>query len=438
MMTSNIIKNRGVQLFAALAAVILTVNLVTFTTSKVAFTESYPAIVCPADSENEDSFISLASSKVSIRKSGTSTMAFKESRNNRLAGGVEATIIDSQAITPISWQTRPGIWAGAVTCLAPITSQWFVGGSADVTSKGRLTLVNSGLGRALVGVSVFTESGSQIEQVIPVKANSVKSVRLSYLTPGSRALVINVVSQSGRVNAFLIDERGRGLQSLGGDAVNSISTPSRSLVIPAIPHTSSRASNQQHILRLMVPGDVAAEIKANIISADESFAPAGIDGRLIAPGKVIDLPLNVLTSSPRFALELTADRPIVAAVFSKTLASGKSDFLWSTPVPELQPSAYSITGTSPLLVFAGEEISVDLEIGASKGKIFKVELRGSGLLTYQVGAKARTVTVKKSSSDTYGAALINSASGSGYAPLLPGTTLTRSSIPQSDIRVLIP
>jgi hypothetical protein len=188
----------------------------------------------------------------------------------------------------------------------------------------------------------------------------------------------------------------------------------------------------------MVPGEVGAEIKANIVSADESFAPSGIDGRLIAPGKVIDLPMSVLTSSPRFALELKADRPIVAAVFSKTLVNGKSDFLWSTPVPELQQSIFSVTGTSPLLVFAGEKISVDLEIGAPKGKIFKVELRGSGLLTYQVGAKARTVKVSKSSPEIYGAALINSGSGSGYAPLLPGTSLTRSSVPQSDIRVLIP
>ena len=432
------IKNRNFQLLAALAVVILTVNLVTFTNNKVAFTESYPAVVCPSDSENEDSFISLASSKVLVRKSGTSTMAFKESGNSRLAGGTQSVIIDSQAITPISWQTRSGIWAGAVTCLAPITSQWFVGGSADVTSKGRLTLVNSGLGRALVGVSIFTEAGSQIEQVIPVKANSVRDLRLSYLAPGSRALVINVISQSGRVNAFLVDERGRGLQTLGGDSVNSISTPSRSLVIPAIPHLATRGNNQEHILRIMVPGEVGAEIKANIVSADESFAPSGIDGRLIAPGKVIDLPMSVLTSSPRFALELKADRPIVAAVFSKTLVNGKSDFLWSTPVPELQQSIFSVTGTSPLLVFAGEKISVDLEIGAPKGKIFKVELRGSGLLTYQVGSKARTVKVSKSSSEIYGAALINSGSGSGYAPLLPGTSLTRSSVPQSDIRVLIP
>lgn len=432
------IKNRTVQLLTVLVAVILAVNLLSFTTGKVSYTESYPAVVCPADNENEDSFISLASSKVLVRKSGTSTMVFKESGNSRLAGGTQAIIVDSQEITPISWQTRSGIWAGALTCLAPITSQWFAGGTADVTSKGRLTLVNSGLGRALVAVTVFTEAGSQVEQVIPVKANSVKSLRLSYLTPGSRALVINVVSQSGRVNAFLVDERGRGLQTLGGDSVNSFSEPARSLMIPAIPHLASRSNNQQHTLRIMVPGEVGAEIKANIISADESFAPAGIDGRVIAPGKVIDLPLNVLTSSPRFALELSSDRPIVASVFSKTLVNGKSDFLWSTPAPELQRSAFSVTGTSPLLVFAGEEISVDLEIGAPKGKIFKAELRGSGLLTYQVGAKARTVKVMKSSSNVFGAALINSGSGSGYAPLLPGTSLTRSSVPQSDIRVLIP
>ena len=72
------IRNRNIQLFAALIIVILTVNLVSFTTSKVAYTESYPAVVCPADSENEDSFISLASSKALVRKSGTSTMKVTE------------------------------------------------------------------------------------------------------------------------------------------------------------------------------------------------------------------------------------------------------------------------------------------------------------------------------------------------------------------------
>jgi len=432
------IRNRNFQLLAAIAAVLLFVNVVSFTNDEVAYTESYPAVVCPPNGANEDSLISLASSKTLVRKTGTSTAKFKEAGANRPAGSSQALIVDSQAVTPISWKARPGIWAGAITCIAPITSQWFAGGSADVTSKGRLTLVNSGLGRALVAVNTYTEAGAAIEQVFAVKANSTKDLRLSSLTPGSRALVINVVSQTGRVNAFLVDERGRGLQALGGDSINSIASPTSSVMIPAIPHRATQGGKQQHILRILVPGEVGAELKANIISAQESFAPTGIDGRFIAAGKVIEIPINVLTSSPLFALELKADRPIIAAVFTKTLVDNKSDFLWSTPVPELLPGLFSITGTSPLLVFSGREISVDLEISAPKAKVSTVELRGSGLLSYQVGEKARVVKVRKSSGGVYAAALINTKSGSGYAPLLPGTTLTRSSVPQSDIRVLIP
>jgi hypothetical protein len=179
-------------------------------------------------------------------------------------------------------------------------------------------------------------------------------------------------------------------------------------------------------------------LKAVVTSAQESFSPAGVDGEFIAPGRVIELPLTLLTSSPRFSLLLNADRPIVAAVYSRTLNNGKSDFTWSTPAPELKPSSFSITGTTPLLVFTGEEIAVDLEIFAPRRAPIKVELRGAGLTSYQVGNKARIVKILRTSRQTYGAALINSPSGSGYAPLSVGTSLIRSSVPQSDIRVLVP
>jgi hypothetical protein len=91
-----------------------------------------------------------------------------------------------------------------------------------------------------------------------------------------------------------------------------------------------------------------------------------------------------------------------------------------------------------LLVFTGEEISIDLQLNSPKGKVKKVEIRGSGVATYLVGEKVRTITILKSSSDTYGAALISSGSGYGFAPLIRGSLLTRTSVPRSDIRVLIP
>lgn len=429
---------RALKLFAAIAAVLLFGNLVSFTTKENRYSESYPAVVCPPNLSGQSSVISLGSPKSKVRKTGTSTMAFKDSRTRRLSGSAQATVIDGQSITPITWQVRSGVWAGGVTCLAPITSQWFVGGSADVTSKGSLTIVNSGLGKALVSVSVYTEKGAQAEQIFAVKANAFISMQLSSLAPGSRSIAVHVKPQTGRVNAFLTDERGRGLQALGGDTVNSIEAPSKSLVIPAIPQQTGRNSSLPHTLRVLVPGEVGTTINVVIKSTDGTFSPVGIDGKSIPAGRVIDIPLEVVMKSGKFALYLSADRPLVASVFTKTTALRKSDFLWSTAVPQLTTGTYSVTGLAPLLVFTGDEIAVDLEITSIQGKKRKISLRASAIATYQLSDRIRTLTITKSSGSTYGAALISSKSGSGYAPLVSGSVLTRTSIPRSNIRVLIP
>ena len=431
-------KTRLLKLIAAFAAVILFSNVVSFTTKSNRYSESYPAVVCPPNKSGESSVIALTSPKTQLRKTGVATMAFKDSRTRRFAGSSQATVIDSQAITPIMWQVRTGVWAGGVTCLAPVSSQWFVGATADVTSKGTLTLVNSGLGRALVGVTVFTENGVQAEQSIAVKANSFITTQLATLAPGAKSLAVHVVPQTGRINAFVTDERGRGLQALGGDTVNSQESPAKSLVIPAIPQQTGRRTSLPHTLRVLIPGEVGAQIRVEIRSTDGTFSPAGIDGKSIPAGKVVDLPLDVLMKSGKFALHLSSERPFVASVFTKTQAQGKSDFLWSTPVPALTNATFATTGLAPLLVFTGGEIAVDLELTSINGKKRKVSLRGDDIATYQISDRIRAFSITKSSEKTYGAALITSKSGFGYAPLVTGSVLTRTSIPRSNIRVLIP
>jgi hypothetical protein len=336
------------------------------------------------------------------------------------------------------WQVRTGVWAGALTCLAPITSQWFVGATADVTSKGTLTLVNSGLGRALVGVTIYTENGIQAEQNFAVKANSFISTQLATLAPGAKSIAVHVVPQTGRINAFVTDERGRGLQALGGDTVNSQESAAKSLVIPAIPQQTGRNTSLPHTLRILIPGEVGAQLKVEIRSTDGTFSPAGLDGKQIPAGKVVDLPLDVLMKSGKFALHLSADRPFAASVFTKTISQGKSDFLWSTAVPALTPGTFTSTGLAPMLVFTGGEIAVDLELTSIKGAKRKITVRGSEIATFQLSDRIRSFTIIKSSEKTYGAALVTSKSGFGYAPLVTGSVLTRTSIPRSNIRVLIP
>ena len=431
-------RNRALLLAAAFAAVILFSNILSFSTQSNSYSESYPAVVCPPNQASQSSVIALTSPKTQLRKTGVATMAFKESRTRRFAGSTQATVIDAQSITPLMWQVRTGVWAGGLTCLAPVTSQWFVGATADVTSKGTLTLVNSGLGRALVGVTVFTENGVQAEQNFAVKANSFISTQLSTLAPGAKSIAVHVVPQTGRINAFVTDERGRGLQALGGDTVNSLESASKSLVIPAIPQQTGRNSSLPHTLRILIPGEVGAQINVEIRSTDGTFSPVGLDGKMIPAGKVVDLPLKVLMESGKFALHLNSERPFVASVFTKTQAQGKSDFLWSTPTPELRPGTFASTGLAPLLIFTGGEIAVDIELTSIKGGKRKVSLRGNDIATYQVTDRTRSFTITKSSEKTYGAALITSKSGFGYAPLVTGSELTRTSIPRSNIRVLIP
>ncbi|CAN2216131.1 Protein of unknown function DUF5719 [Candidatus Nanopelagicaceae bacterium] len=431
-------KIRALQLLAAFVAVALFTNVIGITTKSNRYSESYPAVVCPPNQTGQSSVISLTSPKMQLRKTGTSTMAFKDARSRRYAGSTQATVIDAQSVTPLMWQVRTGVWGGGVTCLAPVTSQWFVGATADVTSKGTLTLVNSGLGKALIAVTVFTENGAQADQLIAVKANSFTAISLATLAPGSQSLAIHVVPQTGRVNAFVTDERGRGLQALGGDTVNSQESPEKNLVIPAIPQQTGKKSSLPHTLRILIPGEVGAQINVEITSTDGRFSPAGIDGKMIPAGKVIDLPLDVVMQSGKFALHLSSERPFLASVFTKTNSLGKSDFLWSTPAPQLEKGTFAVTGLAPFLIFTGDSIEVDIELTSTQGKKRSISVRGSEIATYQVSDRIRSFTITKRSEKTYGAALITSKSGFGYAPLVIGSTLTRTSIPRSNIRVLIP
>lgn len=430
--------NRNLRILASVIAVAIYANVVTFTSKGAGYTESYPAVICGPTTSGHASYVSLTSSTVLSRKTGTTKMKFKQARSSRIISSSEALIFDAGERTPISWHVLPGTWAGGSLCTSPATSQWFVGGSADVTSKGKLNLVNSGLGKALVGVTVVTENGTQPEQVFVVRPNSYSSITLASLTPGSRLTALHVVPQTGRVNAFLVDERGRGLRALGGDTVNSVESAAKTVHIPAIPHQIIGKKALSHTVRILIPGEVGSNISAVVRSVDGTFSPAGIDGRFIPAGKVIELPLNVQLPSGKFSLEINSERPVVASVMSQTFTSGKSDFVWSTSVTPLEKSSFSVTGLAPLLVFSGDQISVEIEVAYSKDKIRKATIQGSAIATYAVGEKARTVTIIKSSEGVYAAALISSKSGYGFVPMVNGSRLTRSSLPQSNIRVLIP
>ena len=426
---------------AAIAAVIVA-NGLNVGLSSSQFSTNYPAVVCPPTPANLTTAISLPSNKTQLRLAGTKSLSFIPSQTLRYLQAKAPAIVESQGATPIVWQIRKGVWAGATICSSLQSEQWFVGGAADVTSKSRILLVNSGLSSAVVDLLVWNEIGAQPTKPVTLKANSSIEVSLVSLSPGSREVVVQALTRSGRVTSYMIDERGRGLKALGGDIINFAPHAQRDIYIPAIPHTvrkvGSKSVELPHSLRILAPGELDAHITVKVLSTDGSIIPTGLENKIVKAGSVVTLELNPNLPASKFGLHIASDEPIVASVLSPTIAENKTDFIWSTSAPELAEVTFATAGLSPQLVFIGAAIDIDLELFFGNGKRKVISIKGDEIATAQIPDGVRSFKFIKVSKGTYGAGLIATKSGYGYFPLAPGSVLTKSSVPLSNIRVLTP
>lgn len=409
-------------------------NALSSSISRQQFSLSYPSVVCPATLSGLTSQVSLGSRNTKIHRVGSTSAKFVKSRALRIPIAGDPLLVDAQGITPIVWQSRQGSWAGGTICSDPAASQWFVGGSADITGRGKLILVNSGLSESVADVYIWSGTSPASSKAISIKANSFESVGLDSLAPGESSVVIRVVSRSGRLNAFLVDERGKGLRGLGGDLVSPGVAPAKEIYIPAIPLQPKVKNAPAQQLRLLAPGDADANVSVEIISGDGRFTPVGFDDITIKKGQVVNFPLSPSVTSSVYGVKIKSDEPVVAGVF----ASVGRDFVWSSSVPPLVPFNISMTGMSSLLVFVGDSINVEIELSVAGGKKARKTIRGSDIAFWRVPGNARNLSFVRVSANTYGAALQASVNGFGSIPLVAGSVLTKSAIPTANIRVLNP
>lgn len=432
---------RPIQFITIFLIVFGLANLVDATTSSKTYTESFPAVVCPPTLAGLSSQISLGSTKTQFQRLQDRTAKTSAVKLLRLPVIADSLLVNSEATTPVVWQSRAGRWGGAALCVGPVTSQWFVGASADVTTKGRLVVINSGLSDSIVDIQSFSENGKQQLQTINVKAKNYSVVAVDSFAPGDKALALLVEPQSGRVNSFMLDEQGQGLRSIGGDLINSVSSASKSITIPAIPTQKplrGQTISQGHTIRVLAPGQVDADITVEVLSTDGVFIPVGLNSRLISAGQVTEFALKPEASSEAFAIRINATEPIVAAVKTRITASGKSDYVWSTPAPELSKSTMAITGLSPLIVFAGEQINVSIDLTLVNGKTVSKSVVGNDIVTWKPPSSARSLTITKVNKGIFAGAIVTSVNGIGYFPFAIGSELAKIEIPDSNIQVLNP
>jgi len=429
---------KGAILAAVVAVVLLATNLFDANTSSRQYSKSFPAVVCPPNPAGVTTVTSVSSKETPFYRIGNKSTKLVNIKTLRYSSVSDPILLQTEGLTPVSFQSRKGVWAGSVLCTAPVTSQWFVGGTSDVSSKGVVYIVNSGLSISIVDVFTWSENGEQAVKTLSLKANSSTAVKLDSLAPGDSNIVVKVVARSGRVNSYLIDERVKGLQRLGGDSVNSIPGPARKFVITGIPQQLVNKKAPTHYLRLFVPGVADANFTLELLSSKGRFIPTGFNERKLVSGKVVELKLKPEVAKGAFAIKLTSDQPLLAAIRSRANSNGNSDFVWSTPSPALAPLQIAIGGISPKVIFAGDAIAINLSVTFANGKIKEQSITGSDLVTWKVPNNAIAITVLSAGIDNYAGALIAAKSGYAFFPIATGAELTKVAIPSSNIRVLNP
>ena len=429
---------KGAILAAVIAAVLLATNLFDANTNARQYSKSFPAVVCPPNPAGVTTVTSVSSKKTPFYRVGNKSTKLVSINTLRYSSVSDPILLQTEGLTPVSFQSRTGVWAGSVLCAAPASSQWFVGGTSNVTSRGVIYLVNSGLSSSIVDIHTWSENGEQAVKTVSLKADSSSSVKLDSLAPGDSNIVVEVVARSGRVNSFLVDERANGLQKLGGDSVNAISAPARKFVITGIPQQLVNNKAPNHYLRLFVPGVADANFTLELLSSNGRFIPIGFNERKLVSGRVVELKLTPEVAKGAFAIKLTSDQPLVAAIRSRSTSNGKSDFVWITPSPALGPLQIAIGGILPKIIFAGDAIAVNLRVDFSNGKVKEQSITGSDLVSWQVPNNAIAITILNAGVDNFAGALIAAKSGYAFFPIASGAELTKVAIPSSNIRVLNP
>ena len=426
--------------FALLIFIIIAhiAHLLPQSSSNSVVTQSYPATACPAGVSGAKATALLASKNIEIRNINQPNAELKKNGAGSYPLSRGAILVAGNAANTNVIMTRSGKWTSAATCTISPSINWFVGGTANVTSQSKLILINSGLSDALIDLTAYSESGASQSLPVTVKASSEKVVRIDSLSPGSERIVLKVETRSGRVTSYLLDERVRGLSNIGADFVPATSEASRELVIAGLNVKLGSSSSIKHTLRLMSVGEVDASASVEIISPDGVYVPVGFGEISLNAREVTDIDLSgVDFGSKAFALKISATEEIVASVLSEVKSGSVSDFTWSAPSQSFNSVTFNIYGLEPVISFVGERVILSIVWRDRQGKSNSELIRGDEIVNWRVPPNARLLTISSASPVV---AAMSWISGDGVARLgiAPSTSLESATKPVADIAVIQP
>lgn len=401
-------------------------------------TQSYPATACPGPISDAKSTALLPNKSLGIRDVASAKSQFRKNNVGSYSVTRGAVLVEGNSSNTLMLQSRAGKWTAATTCTISDPVVWFVGGTANVTSQSKLILVNSGLSDAVVDLTSYSENGPTREVPVTVKSSSEKIIRIDSLDPGSTNIIVKVKTRSGRVTAYLLDERVRGLNNVGADFVAPIKDSANEVVISAIPMKFGSGSTVKHRLRLMTTGKVDTTASVEVISPEGVFIPIGFGSIPLRSQEVKDVDLSgVDLGGKTFALKITSAEPVIAGVFTEVRKGSISDFMWSSGSQPFGTVSFNVYGLEPNFTFVGERIQMELSWRTNNGKNGSKTLIGEEIVNWTAPSNLRLVTITNRSGAVGSLTWITS-DGVTHLPLSPSTNLESATKPIADAKVIQP
>ncbi len=434
---------------AIIASVVAVTTLIPQVKAHLKTTSSYPAVVCPGALDGANLKISLPTSRLQTRTISGKDISLKRQKSNVILGSSAPTFISGNSGSEVAFESISGTSTADAVCGVGGADQWFIGGSAGITSKSFLEIVNSGLSDSSVEVFAFNSKVALAPIAITIKANSDQKIPLSTIVPGDELVALHVVTNSGRVTSFLLDHRKSGLKDLGSSFVTPVSAPA---TISFISGLFASPKNATSSMRFLVPGNIDANVHLTIFTNGGVFIPVGFDSRTIAHQRVIDLPLPTISITRAYGIEITSDQPILAATYTRTGSlsgdtTGKStsskspsvsDFSWANQLTPISRFAVNLAGASAQFFFVGNSLSLKAQWRDSKGRKQSAVISGSTSAPWHPqGALNGIVFTPLSKSAIYGGAIITNADGGlNYLLLLANPLVSSAPRLFPDLRTL--
>jgi len=247
----------------------------------------------------------------------------------------------------------------ASACAPALMESWLVGGSGTTGAADLLLLSNPAGVAAEVDITVYGAEGAVQPAAaagIIVPPRTQRVLPLAALALGQESPVVRVNAAGAPIQASLQTSLTRTLLPGGVDQVGTTAAPDTVQVIPSatvvVAPGEEGASEPGARLRLLAPSD-DTDVVVDLTPLDGGGATS--ESLALTAGVPAELELGGLAAGA-YRVEITAEQPVVTAMWTTTGFGEGSDFAWHTaPSPLTVPSLVAVAvGPSPSLALSNE------------------------------------------------------------------------------------